>query len=86
MKWYLINEDSSPMYWCEDDDCVGYMMEFDTEEDANIFLDAARKAYIPEDIEGIYAISLEISLSGSRNYTGFIPVANGNNVKLVRRV
>ena len=43
MKWVIIDEDESPLYWCEgnDNENVGSIMEFDTEEDALIFLAAA---------------------------------------------
>lgn len=83
-KWVIIDEDESPLYWCEGDECVGYIMEFDTEEDANIFLAAA--AEIPfADTSMCYPVSVERHMEGSRNYTGFIPVQNGDSIDLVRR-
>ena len=83
-KWVIIDEDEAPIYWCEGDDCVGCIMEFDTEEDANIFLAAA--AEIPfVDTSMCYPVSVERHMEGSRNYTGFIPVQNGDSVDLVRR-
>lgn len=82
-KWVIIDECEAPIYWCEGDEC-GYIMEFDTEEDANIFLAAA--AEIPfVDISMSYPVSVECHMPGSRNYTGFIPIANGDSIDLVRR-
>ena len=84
MKWYIIDVDTSPLYWYEGDEGAA-LMEFDTEEDALIFLEAAEK--IPfVDVAYHYPVSVERSLEGSRNYTGFIPVQNGDSVELVRRV
>lgn len=85
MKWVIIDEDEAPLYWCDGDENVGSIMEFDTEDDALEFLYAAKQ--IPFiDISDHYPVSIEVSLSGSRNYTGFIPVQNGDSVDLVRRV
>jgi hypothetical protein len=84
-KWVIIDETEAPVYWCEGDECVGYIMEFDTEEDANIFL--AASAEIPfVDTSMCYPVSVECHMGGSRNYTGFIPVANGDSIDLVRRI
>ena len=83
MKWVIIDEDQSPLYWCEgnDNENVGSIMEFDTEEDALIFLAAAAK--IPFiDTSMCYPVSVECHMEGSRNYTGFIPVQNGDNIEL----
>ena len=83
-KWVIIDEDETPLYWCEPEENIGAIMEFDTEEDANIFLAAA--AEIPfVDTSMCYPVSIEHHMEGSRNYTGFIPVANGDNIDLVRR-
>ena len=83
MKWYIIDVDTSPLYWHEGDEGAA-LMEFDTEEDALIFLEAAEK--IPfVDVAYHYPVSVERSLEGSRNYTGFIPVQNGDSVELERR-
>lgn len=86
MKWVIIDEDEAPLYWCEgnDDENVGSIIEFDTEEDALIFLAAA--AEIPfVDTSMSYPVSVECHMPGSRNYTGFIPVANGDSIDLERR-
>lgn len=83
MKWVIIDEDEVPLYWCEgnDDENVGSIMEFDTEEDANIFLAAAAK--IPFiDTSMCYPVSVEYHMEDSRNYTSFIPVQNGDNIEL----
>lgn len=83
MKWVIIDEDEAPLYWCDGDENVGSIMEFDTEEDALIFLAAAAK--IPfADTSMCYPVSVECHVEGSRNYTGFIPVANGDDVELER--
>ena len=85
MKWVIIDEDEAPLYWYDPGECVGSIMEFDTEEDALVFLAAA--AEIPfVDTSMCYPVSVECHMEGSRNYTGFIPVQNGDNVDLVRRV
>lgn len=86
MKWYLIDNDTeAPVCWCDPDESIGYFMEFDTEEDALTFLAAA--AEIPFiDASMCYPVSVECHILGGRNYTGFIPVANGDSVELVRRV
>ena len=85
MKWVIIDEDQIPLYWCDGNENVGSIMEFDTEEDALIFLAAAAK--IPfADTSMCYPVSVECHMEGSRNYTGFIPIANGDNIELVRRV
>lgn len=84
MKWVIIDEDEAPLYWYGGED-VGSIMEFDTEEDALVFLAAA--AEIPfVDTSMCYPVSVECHMEGSRNYTGFIPVQNGDSVDLVRRV
>ena len=84
MKWVIIDEDETPLYWCEGDDCVGHIMEFDTEEDARIFLEASDE--IPfVDVSWCHPVSIEHNMEGSRNYTGFIPVQNGDSIDLVRR-
>lgn len=83
-KWYIIDEDDAPLYWCADGEGSASMMEFDTKQDALDFLAAADE--IPfVDISMCYPISMEISLEGSRNFTGWIPVANGDTVELARR-
>ena len=85
MKWVIIDEDEAPLYWCEGDENVGFIMEFDTEDDALEFLYAAKQ--IPfVDTSMCYPVSVERHMEGSRNYTGFIPVQNGDSVDLVRRV
>lgn len=84
MKWVIIDEDEAPLYWCDGDENVGSIMEFDTEEDALIFLEASDE--IPfVDTSMCYPVSVEHHMEGSRNYTGFIPVQNGDSVELVRR-
>lgn len=83
-KWVIIDEDEAPLYWCDDDECVGSIMEFDTEEDALIFLvEAAKIPFV--DVSMCYPVSVECHMEGSRNFTGFIPVANGDDIELVRR-
>ena len=78
-KWVIIDEDESPLYWSDED--MGYIMEFDTEEDANIFLAAAAK--IPfVDTSMCYPVSIPCHMLGSRNYTGFIPKQNGDNIEV----
>ena len=85
MKWVIIDEDEAPLYWCDGDENVGSIMEFDTEEDALIFLvEAAEIPFV--DTSMCYPVSVECHMEGSRNYTGFIPVQNGDSVDLVRRV
>ena len=85
MKWVIIDEDEAPLYWCDGDENVGSIMEFDTEDDALEFLYAANQ--IPfVDTSICYPVSVERHMEGSRNYTGFIPVQNGDSVDLVRRV
>ena len=84
MKWVIIDEDQTPLYWCDSEEHVGCIMEFDTEEDANIFLAAA--AEIPFiDVSYCYPVSIECHMEGSRNFTGLIPVQNGDNIELERR-
>lgn len=84
MKWVIIDEDEAPLYWYGGES-VGSIIEFDTEEDALIFLAAA--AEIPfVDTSMCYPVSIEHHMEGSRNCTGFIPVQNGDSVDLVRRV
>ena len=85
MKWVIIDEDQIPLYWCDGNENVGSIMEFDTEEDALIFLAAAAEISFA-DTSMCYPVSVECHMEGSRNYTGFIPVVNGDNVELVRRV
>lgn len=82
-KWVIIDEDEAPLYWCEgnDDENVGSIMEFDTEEDALIFLAAAAKTPFI-DISMCYPVSVECHMEGSRNYTGFIPKQNGDDIEL----
>ena len=81
IKWVIIDEDQTPLYCCDSNENVGSIMEFDTEEDALIFLAAAAK--IPFiDTSMCYPVSVECHMEGSRNYTGFIPVANGDNIEL----
>ena len=81
MKWVIIDEDEAPLYWCDGNENVGSIMEFNTEEAALIFLAAAAK--IPFiDTSMCYPVSVERHMEGSRNYTGFIPVANGDNIEL----
>lgn len=83
MKWVIIDEDEAPLYWCEGDENVGSIMEFDTEADALTFLAAAAK--IPfVDTSMCYPVSIECHMEDSRNYTGFIPVQNGDNIELKR--
>lgn len=80
MKWYLIDKYEAPLYWHEGDEGAA-LMEFDTEDDAFEFLYAAKQ--IPFiDISHYYPVSVERSLGGSRNYTGKIPVANGDDIEL----
>ena len=85
MKWVIIDEDEVPLYWWEGDENVGSIMEFYTEEDDNIFLAAA--AEIPFiDASMCYPVSVECHIEGSHNYTGFIPVANGDDIILQRKI
>lgn len=84
MKWVIIDEDQIPLCWYGGED-VGSIMEFDTEKDALIFLAAA--AEIPfVDTSMCYPVSIECHMESSRNYTGFIPVQNGDSIDLVRKV
>ena len=85
MKWYLIDDTEAPVYWCDPNENIGHFMEFDTEEDALIFLAAAAEISFV-DTSMCYPISVKCHMEGSRNYTGFIPVANGDSIELVRRV
>ena len=84
MKWVIIDGDEAPLYWAIDGESTASIMEFDTEADAEAFLEAAKE--IPfVDISECYPVSVECHMDGSRNYTGFIPVANGDDIELMRR-
>lgn len=79
MKWYLVDEDEAPIYWCEGNE--GSFMEFDTEDDALCFLKAAK--LIPfVDVSTVYPVSAEVPLEGTINLTGKMPVANGDSIEL----
>lgn len=85
MKWVIIDEDQVPLYWYDDNENVGFITEFDTEEDALVFLAAAAEVLFI-DISMYYPVSVERHMEGSRNYTGFIPVQNEDSIDLVKRV
>lgn len=79
MKWYLVDENEAPIYWCEGGE--GFFMEFDTKDDALCFLKAAK--LIPfVDVSTVYPVSAEVPLEGSINLTGKMPVANGDSIEL----
>ena len=83
MKWYIIDADDAPIYWHEGDEGAA-MVEFDTPDDVLRFIQAARE--IPFlDTTGWYPWGCKQHVSGSRNYSGSIPIANGDSVELVRR-
>lgn len=85
MKYYAVDyETEAPLYWAEGDE-VAHIMEFDTEEDVLAFIEAMKEVpYL--DMPEFEVFVSQLSLPGSRNYTGVIPVANGDSVELIRSV
>lgn len=82
MKYYIVDEFDAPLYWT--DEGKGKFAEFDTEEDAREFIKHAKK--IPFlGLGDMLVMDLEIALQGSINLTGYIPVANGDSIDLIRR-
>ena len=82
MKWYIFDADHHPVVWAEGDNCPA--CEFDTKEDAVVFL---------EGIYDILAIADEFANAfikeciffydgGKLNMSGLRPVANGDDIEL----
>ena len=81
MKYYIVDEFDAPLYWTHEG--KGKFAEFDTEEDAREFIKYANK--IPFlGLGGMLVMDLEIALRGSINLTGYVPVANGDDIELKR--
>lgn len=81
MKYIIIDQYDKPLYWSQDG--VDAIIEFDTEADAREFAKSAMS--IPFIGLGTCLISdIDIKLSNTINLTGYIPVANGDDIELER--
>lgn len=83
MKWYIFDEYYQPLCWAEGDECP--CCEFDTAKDAAAFVDGCKNLPCADDL-GPMEIKECIFFydGGKRNMSGFIPVANGDDVELER--
>ena len=86
MKWYIFREEDDhhvPLCWAENGECP--CCEFDTKEDAVAFVEALK--VIPF-LDPAFITDAEIRNcifyydDGKRNMSGFIPVANGDDIEL----
>ena len=83
MKWYIFKiGDHVPLCWAENGECP--CCEFDTREDAEAFFDALQD--IPFVASEFAAAEIRQCIfyydDGKRNMSGFIPVANGDDIEL----
>ena len=83
MKWYIFDKNHHPLCWAEGDECP--CCEFDTVEDATAFMDGCKNLPCADDL-GTMEINECIFFydGGKRNLSGYIPVANGDDVELER--
>ena len=81
MKYIIIDQYDKPLHWSQDG--VDAIIEFDTEADARKFAKVAMT--IPFIGLGTCLISdINTQLSNTINLTGYVPAANGDDIKLER--
>ena len=83
IKWFLFDEEGQVFAWAEGD--KQYPLAFDFKYAAKIF---AERIYDLVDFEAFGSVYIDCAPASwypnSKNVTGYIPVANGDDIELKR--